>query len=259
MKLDVYLDMDLVVYRAAAAVQEAHNWDDDEWGLTTTHCDHNQAVLLIKRIVDSTLSCIKENHEIDFVAGCFSCPSSENFRLGFDPTYKMNRRGVSKPIALPKLREIAMDPENDFGYEVLGAANLEADDVLGIFGSYLEDEVLMVSDDKDLLTVPGLHMKFPRQGQYEMVLQSKDKANLALLTQCLTGDDADGIKGIKGIGPVKAKRLLSGLDTKAAYETVLNEYTKAGQRERFERTFRLLYILRNHNQEKPVEEILGIK
>ena len=47
-------------------------------------------------------------------------------------------------------------------------------------------------------------------------------------TQALTGDTSDNIKGIKGIGPKKAEKLLAGLTTEEdLYDAVQFQYTSS--------------------------------
>lgn len=73
-------------------------------------------------------------------------------------------------------------------------------------------ERVIVSRDKDLLTVPGLHGR--ANGEIRRV--EPEQAALAHLSLALTGDAADGYKGCPGIGPVKASRLLQNAPPCAA-------------------------------------------
>jgi DNA polymerase-1 len=60
----------------------------------------------------------------------------------------------------------------------------------------------------------------------------------------LVGDSSDNIKGVKGIGPVKAKKII---DSETAYDnlsiSVLNAYKEAGQEADYQINYSLLKLL----------------
>jgi DNA polymerase-1 len=82
-------------------------------------------------------------------------------------------------------------------------------------------ERIIVSDDKDLKTIPG---RLYRQGVLHEI--TMDQANLCWLSQTLTGDPADGYKGCPGVGEVKAKAILS--KPGGRWENVKQAFLKAG-------------------------------
>ena len=84
--------------------------------------------------------------------------------------------------------------------------SLEADDLLGIYGQ--TPGTVMVTIDKDLRTVPGVH--FNPDKDLEPVTVTPEEAQKARLRQWLTGDSTDNIPGIPGIGPKKADKILGG-------------------------------------------------
>ena len=96
-------------------------------------------------------------------------------------------------------------------YQAVMADGMEADDLVSIWAyeaRELELPYCVVGIDKDLLQIPGNHYNFNKQeGQFV----DDDTANLNLMLQCLTGDSTDNIPGIKGIGPKKADKILSGI------------------------------------------------
>ena len=55
--------------------------------------------------------------------------------------------------------------------------------------------------------IPGRHYNFVKD---EFITQSNFDAIKHFYMQCLQGDRADNIKGIPGIGPKKAERILAG-------------------------------------------------
>ena len=83
------------------------------------------------------------------------------------------------------------------------ACGMEADDLLAIWQT--ENPGVIVSVDKDMLQVKGLHFNI-RDWKYQWV--TEDEADYLLMKQVLTGDSVDNIKGLAGIGPVKADACL---------------------------------------------------
>ena len=91
------------------------------------------------------------------------------------------------------------------------------------------EERVIVSRDKDLLTVPGLHGS--PSGALRRV--SADDAATAHLAQCLSGDAADGYPGCPGIGPKRARRILDAAPpfAEARWRAVVEVYATAGKDE----------------------------
>ncbi len=70
---------------------------------------------------------------------------------------------------------------------------------------------------------------------------------LFFYTQVLTGDNADNIKGLYGVGPKKAAKLLEGCETEQdLYVAVLQAY--AGDEDRVIENARLLWLRRYEGQ-----------
>ena len=87
--------------------------------------------------------------------------------------------------------------------------NIEADDTMGIIQTATDEDSVIVTVDKDLLQIPGKmynpvkdthHVTTPEEGWH------------LFLTQWLTGDSTDGYPGLKGIGPKKAKKIITEAD-----------------------------------------------
>ena len=175
-----------------------------------------------------------------------------NFRYDIDPTYKANRTG-SDPKWREALRLHLIKEWN--AYECVG---FEADDMCGV--EQKEDgSTCIVAIDKDLLQVPGLHYSWPitrkntivREGLFREI--SKEEGWRRFFTQALTGDTSDNIKGIHGIGPKKAEKILSGCRTEEEmYLKVYDVYTEdcedddsmSKQIQRLETNLNLLWIWR---------------
>jgi 5'-3' exonuclease len=94
---------------------------------------------------------------------------------------------------------------------------MEADDYLGI---NQHESSIICSIDKDLLQVPGKHYNIVKKEFYEI---DEETGFRNFYTQLLTGDTSDNIKGIAGIGPVKAKKALTGYFTEQGMFSVVRE------------------------------------
>ena len=200
------IDGDLYLYRAAAAAEEEVDWGDDVWSLVS---DLKEA----KKIFVNTVIEICESLDCFNVIVAFS--DKDNFRHDIDPTYKGGRKKVRKPVGYKELRAWAIER-----YKAHVEPLLEADDVLGICGSAPEFDVIMVSDDKDLKSIPGSLYR-PMSGEFSTI--SKQQADKAFLKQALMGDITDGYGGCPGVGEKTAERILAKDPT---WSAVVNEYSK---------------------------------
>lgn len=126
-----------------------------------------------------------------------------NFRDDYAVTvpYKGNRAKLKKPVHLPALRTYLVEEWNaDM------ADGQEADDSISIRATTLGDDGIIVSLDKDFDQVQGWHYNFVKEDLYYV---TAEEGLLNFYMQFLTGDLIDNIVGVKGIGPVKANKLLT--------------------------------------------------
>lgn len=181
------IDSDLLVYRIGYASEK-----DDE----------NLAVWSLDEYIKENITKpIKANYKY-FLTG------SNNFRFDVAVThpYKGNRK-QPKPIHYGALRQHLI---MEYNAEVVHGE--EADDKIGILQN--EDSVI-ISIDKDLNNIPGWHYHFVNK---ELYYVDDITAARNFFKQMLTGDTADNIKCIDGIGKVRAGKLLDHLTT---YEELL--------------------------------------
>jgi DNA polymerase-1 len=87
--------------------------------------------------------------------------------------------------------------KEDYNHVILD--NIEADDVMGILATQDPDRYLIVSDDKDMLTIPNARI----WKDSEVVHITPEEAYEHFITQALKGDPTDGYYGVKG-----ARRLI---------------------------------------------------
>ena len=225
----LYLDGDMLAYRAAFSNEVETKWDDAVWTLQT---DVNASLAYCDDFITSM--CKKFNTEDYFVV--FS--PKTNFRYELFPAYKGNRKTKRKPLALSEI--ITQVCER---HAVMKEDNMEADDLIGIMCTQSPDKTIALSGDKDFATLPITWYNFLRD---ELTTITEEEANKNHLIQTLMGDATDGYQGIKGVGPKTAIKLLDkhGWD----WEGVVKIYkSKDMTEEDALLTARLAYILRTEN------------
>jgi hypothetical protein len=160
---------------------------------------------LCKARVDEFVLDILETFNAKDYDGYIS-PQDGNYRerIAVTVPYKGNRSG-RKPTHYQLIREYL---RSGWGFTI--ANGQEADDCLAIQLTYLGERGVCASIDKDLLQVPGYHYNFVKKELHHVTVQ-EGLRNFYL--QVLTGDRVDNVVGIRGIGPVKAAKLLECCDT----------------------------------------------
>ena len=220
MKTRLLIDADIAIYKATTANEVPINWEGDLW---TLHCD----LAKVKCDIDDFVENIKEQTKADEVTMCIS--HQNNFRKMLNPQYKANRKATRKPMCFVPAKKYVME---NYHYEI--QPWLEADDVIGILATYDNgEERIVVSEDKDLLTIPGMHWDIKNQTLWE---QDKDTADYLFYKQALTGDSVDNYQGCPGIGPKKAEKILDecenfGFEPKHVWKAIVTAYENAGLNE----------------------------
>lgn len=136
----------------------------------------------------------------------FLCLSDRrNFRFDILASYKGNRKATPRPLALDFLRAAFVDRDD---YPVKLIAGLEADDVCGIAAGTFQANgyrTVIISPDKDLLTIPGDVLVPTRDGTPPKVFTvTEEYADRRHMMQTLMGDTVDNYKGCPGFGEVRA-------------------------------------------------------
>lgn len=188
------IDTDILAYKATSSSETEIDWGGDIWSL---QMDMAEA----RRSFEFQIDQIKERLGSNEVLCCLS-DHAGNFRKDVYPEYKSGRRKTRKPVGY-----VAFCDWVRATYATATRPMLEADDVLGIISTMKENQgkVTVVSDDKDLKTIPG---RLYRPMADELLEISEADADRFFLTQVLTGDPTDGYKGVPGIGPKKAEAIL---------------------------------------------------
>lgn len=160
-----------------------------------------------------------------------------NFRNDYAVTtpYKGNRKGTEKPVHYELLREYL---RTAWGATI--NEGIEADDMLAIRQTELGDDSVIVTLDKDLNQVVGWHYNFVKKSKYYI---TEEEGLLNFYKQFLTGDKVDNIVGVKGIGEVKADKLLRDKTEAEMWAIVVEQLGE----DRAIENGHLLYMLRTHD------------
>lgn len=204
-------------------------------GFSSENIDEALAKWRMNEAVDTILSEVGADCYFGWLTG------KGNFRNDIAKTapYK-GTRVAPKPAHYQALREHLM-----VKYGFMMTQDIEADDAVGIACYAIpEDEMIMVHIDKDLNQLRGWHYNYRKKEKYHV---TEFEGLLSFYTQMLTGDRIDNIIGIKGIGPVKAKRILEECKTEnEMYLAVLEAYK--GDDNRVLENGQLLWLQRSHGQ-----------
>ncbi len=156
--------------------------------------------------------------------------------------YKGNRKDKEKPVHYQAIREHLIE-----SWKAVTVDNMEADDAIAIAMTASGFQDVICSIDKDFNQVPGVHYNFVKKEFYNV---DEESATRFLYEQILTGDSVDNIIGLKGIGPVKANKILDGCETELEmFNACVKAYEKLDpsphSMARVIENAQLLYLLRS--------------
>lgn len=215
------IDGDTLIFEAAAAHEYEAQWN--EW-LWTLHGDLEASIAHLNDTVGEIVKGLEPDKTI------IALSDDARWRPSIMPEYKGNRRKTRKPVTYKALRDYCREV-----WEVFQRPTLEGDDVLGILATHpklIPGEKIVVSIDKDMKTIPGLHLNYAEargQKDYEEFVRQirTDDADYFHMFQTLTGDKTDNYPGCPGIGPVNAEKLLAGPAT-SWWPAIIAAYAKKG-------------------------------
>lgn len=254
MSRTLLIDADIPIYEIASRCETSIPWPYDEHGsvLWTRTANLEEAQ---SRTEDVFHQYMERLDASDFIAAVTI--GGHNWRKDVYPEYKAHRAVGIKPMLVPVLREwIASLP---YGRNVVP---LEGDDVLGILATKPKKtgahETVIVSSDKDMKTIPGLHYDPGKDIEFEVTVE---QANAFHLAQALAGDRTDGYPGCPGLGMVRAEKMIGDeVRTedipKVWAEVIVPAYEKAGLDEEFALTqARCARILRARDYDPKKKEV----
>ena len=209
------IDGDTFVYRFAAAATEHVDWGN---GLWVSFANEHKATYAMEQAIEEMQISLQATR----IEVAISSPTC--FRKDIAPTYKANRK-KREPLLLYKALRRTIEKK----FRVHIWANIEADDVLGIWGTTPgQQDTIIVSVDKDLRQIPGKHFNpdHPEAGVQQV---SSWEGELAFYSQVLSGDTADNYPGCPKIGPVSALKILQNAKTHGeCWRRILKTYATAG-------------------------------
>ena len=216
------IDGDIVAYRAAYSA-EGKTIEDAE----------DKVDEVMDFIFENTIFGISESLYEVFLTG------KGNFRHGYDKEYKANRKDKAKPEFLDASRDYLVEC-----YQATIINGQEADDAIAIRATELGPDAVIASIDKDFMQVPCKHYNFGRGEWYTV---TPEEGLLFFYKQVLTGDRQDNVIGLKGIGPVKAGKIMEGAETEQEmFRRCVEAYD--GDLERVIRNARMLWLRREEDQ-----------
>jgi 5'-3' exonuclease len=184
------IDADILVYRVGFTTQDVE-LELAKWRMNE----------LIERILADTKA-------TSYKLYLTTSGDKEAFRHKIYPEYKQNRK-ADKPLHYQSLREFLVE---DCNAEMVSV--IEADDILGIEQCKDVANTIICTIDKDLDMIPGWHYNFVKELRYYI---HEDQGIRNFYKQLLMGDTADNVKGIQGIGPAKADKILAGSENEQEY------------------------------------------
>jgi len=184
------IDSDIVAYQASSGTEGVFYFDGKD---ADPAVDENldAALEYAERKIEGIANKLKATR----IVICLT--DDENFRKAVYPAYKGNRSGVRKPSTLRAVKDHLASK-----WEFYQRPGLEADDCMGILSTHatlITGEKIIVSEDKDMETIPGLLFN-PRKDMKVRKI-AEVEANRKFFTQVLTGDATDGYPGCRGVGP----------------------------------------------------------
>jgi 5'-3' exonuclease len=216
------IDGDILVYRVGFSTNEP---DEEKF-----------AVSRMGNFVDRLIRL----EGIETYEGYLTGKNNYRSEIATEQAYKGNRKDARKPVHYDSLREYLV---SKWGFTVIDGQ--EADDAMGIKAYDLpEDSSCIMTIDKDLDMIRGWHYNFVKEDLYYV---TEKEAIKNFYIQILTGDRVDNIPGIKGIGPVKANKILENCTTeKSLFKAVSEKYDH--DIDKLTERGRLLWIRRKEKQ-----------
>lgn len=163
------------------------------------------------------------------VVACFDCSRDSNWRTKLYPEYKSARLAKPKDEALIEGMRKLPEVFKRLGVPTMRVDGFEADDIIATLAAQHDDEVIIVTSDKDLMMLVDERVKLydPRPNKAgECVFYDVAKVTEKMGVPphrirellALMGDAADSVPGVEGWGKVRAVNAVN--QTKSRFELV---------------------------------------
>lgn len=171
----------------------------------------------------------------DYIAMTFD-EKAPTFRHELHEDYKGTRKKAPDELyaQIPRIRELV----EAFKMPIYSEEGFEADDMMGtlaVLAEKLGMETYIVTGDMDAmqLITPHVRVAFPHKGYREPIIYDAQRVrekygispDQVVDYKALMGDTSDNIKGVEGIGPVGAVKLLTEYGTLDGIYEHLDEIT----------------------------------
>ena len=221
----IYYDTEFYAFRFASAHVHDLAWPDTDNNLWTVVCRHDDALNALVEHVEEIWDKFPK-HGVYLVRG-----GKRTFRHDLWPEYKANRKDRRKPPGYGQFLARIAEVARERGWSHGGFGNVEGDDVIGLLAG---PQDIIVSGDKDMLTLPGSHYQAETG---TLLVVTEWEADMAFYKQCLTGDRADNYPGCPGIADsnklFRSQDWLKATTGRELWACVVGAYMKAGFDEKY--------------------------
>lgn len=221
--MKVLIDADTIAFASAATAE-----NDDLWKATSRANEWVEKILA---------ACNASEYEL-WLSG------PNNFRYQVYPEYKANRLAAYRPHWEKDVKDFLVDQ-----WQANWSSGCEADDMVGVRQT---GNSIIAHIDKDIDMIPGNHYNWELTRLGKVIRPEKKyyisytESYRRFYYQMLVGDNGtDNIKGVVGIGPKNAKRLLDAVEDPYEMFTVVRE--AYGNDEEMEMNAKVLWIWRKEN------------
>lgn len=208
------VDADLIIYRVGFAVKEDEPVEN--------------ALATVRTMINNIWDRFPDSPRPGklYIGGKYNfrdalvCP--EDIFFGPNKVYKGNRDPALRPAFYHEIREYMIHVHG-----AIVVDGMEAEDAASIeHYSHKDRSTVLVHQDKDLNCIPGFHYNPVKMN--DVYYQTLQQANSWFWKQVLTGDRTDNIRGIDGLGPKTADKIIDpcGNDWMKMRDAVLAEYKK---------------------------------
>jgi 5'-3' exonuclease len=205
-----------------------------------------------KNLVDDLIRNVNKSVNADYMIVCLT--SGKCFRYQVYPEYKSNRKYSTTPDWLFETKQYLIDDYSG----IISKDLYEADDLVCIYKNMLLKKgysPIIISPDKDILNLEGTHYN-PKYNEF--VTTTANDAAKYFWKSMITGDSADGLCGIKGIGEKGAEVLLEDkhIDIFKSYRDVVFDkycevYGESYGIEMFYKMYKCLTMVQHADMSEP--------
>ena len=232
----ILFDADSLIYQAIYKVVSFGEFREMiEQGLTRIQIESeilHRGFERFEKIAFDIFNEIEQEYNITEVRYFFTT-CVNNFRYEFNNEYKANRKGKRNKYVNMLREHLVLNLDGALASDVY-----EADDLIYYNTQILsKDEWIICSIDKDMRQIAGIHFDYYQQKKYDedgneykvrkgFNYVSELQAENLIFEMLLTGDVSDNIKGIHGIGKVKANKIIKDKTRFGKLVSVCREWAK---------------------------------